>query len=173
MNCCISIASRAVKLRPQVAVWEREIPKGEGITGLWRSKPAAAEGFRGFGGAAQVFTFRQGGTALSGMVEGGGRGFGGGEDREVEIEEGKVVDGSISFKAGNVSYTGTVKGAEIELQRTGGRGRRGPVEPPGTRPEVGPPPDGSDPSSGAFFGLGRGGRGMQAPAPVTLERSRR
>jgi beta-galactosidase len=175
----LTLRSKAVALRPQVAVWEREIPKGEGITGLWRPKPVAAEGFRGFGAASQVFTFRQSGTALGGTVEGGGgRGFGGGsEDRGLEIEEGKVVDGNISFKAGNVSYSGTVKSGQIELERTGGfggrGGRRGPQEPAEQRPAVGPPPDGSDPSSAAFFGLGRGGRGMQAQAPLTLERSQR
>ena len=31
-----TITSKAVKLRPQVAVWEREVPTGAGITGLWR-----------------------------------------------------------------------------------------------------------------------------------------
>ncbi|HTX35031.1 MAG TPA: beta-galactosidase GalA [Bryobacteraceae bacterium] len=178
----LTISSRAVKLRPQVAVWEREIPSGEGITGLWRTMPMAAEGFGGgrFGGGTQVFTFRQNGTALSGDVEGGGGGRGGGPsgDRPAAIEEGKVEDGSISFKVGNVTYTGTLKGTQIELQRTGGfggrGGRRGPVEPSGPRPAVGPPPDGSDPSNAGFFGLGRGGgRGGQTPIPVLLERAKR
>ena len=35
-----TITSKAVKLRPQVAVWERQVPTGTGVTGLWR--PAAA-----------------------------------------------------------------------------------------------------------------------------------
>ena len=37
-----TITSKAVKLRPQVAVWEREVPTGAGITGLWRPVTAAA-----------------------------------------------------------------------------------------------------------------------------------
>src|SRR6478672_11057098 len=38
----VSIPAKAVKLRPQVAVWQREIPKGSGVTGLWR--PVKAKG---------------------------------------------------------------------------------------------------------------------------------
>ena len=30
------VSPRAVKLRPQVSSWERSVPSGEGITGLWR-----------------------------------------------------------------------------------------------------------------------------------------
>jgi beta-galactosidase len=100
------------------------------------------------------------------------------------IEEGKVDGANISFTAGNVTYTGTLKGDAIELQRTGGagafgpggRGGRGaPAEPAGPRPAIGPPPDGSDPSNAGFFGLGRGrggGRGPATPAPLVLERAK-
>ena len=176
----VTIAARAVKLRPQVAVWEREIPTGAGITGLWRPEPAAAAGgrggFGGFGLGSAVFTFRQNGSELSGSVEGAG-GRGGGGDTPVAIESGSVSDGKIAFTAGGVQYTGTVKGDAVELERSGGfgfgRGGRGaPAEPTGPRPAVGPPPDGSDPSSGAFFGRGRG-RGPQTPAPTVLRRARR
>ena len=157
----VSIASTPVKLRPQVAVWEREVPAGSGVTGLWRAA-----------GASQIFTFRQNGNALTGTVEGGGRGGG---DTPSAIQDGKVDGANISFSAANVAYTGTLKGDTIELQRTGGAGRGGrrPTdETAGARPAVGPPPDGSDPSSGAFFNLG-GGRGPQTPAPVVLHRSTR
>ena len=171
-----TIASKAVNLRPQVAVWERQIPTGSGITGLWRTHPATAVGGRGgggFGGGTQVFTFRQSGSALTGAVEGGGRGG----ETAVPIEEGKVEGGTISFRAGNVTYTGTVKEGEIELQRTGGAGRGGrrsaPTAPAGPRPAVGPPPDGSDPSSGAFVNGGRGGRGFPTPAPLVIVRAHR
>jgi len=173
-----NIVATAVKLRPQVAVWEREVPAGEGITGLWRSAPAsgpAGPGGGGFGGGAgQVFTFRQNGNALTGTVEGAG-------GAPLAIENGKVDGANISFSAANAVYTGTLKGDAIELQRTaaapGGRGGRGaPAEPAGPRPAVGPPPDGSDPSSAAFVGLGRGGaggRGPQTPAPIVLLRAKR
>jgi beta-galactosidase len=160
-----NIVATAVKLRPQVAVWERDVPAGEGISGLWRPAPVtAAAGFGG--GISQVFTFRQNGNSLTGTVEGGG-------STPIAIEEGKVDGANISFRAANVAYTGTLKGDGIELQRTGGapggRGGRGaPAEPAGPRPAIGPPPDGSDPSRGVG-----GGRGPQAPAPVILHRTKR
>jgi len=183
-----TISSRTVKLRPQAAVWEREVPTGTGITGLWRPEPvvaAAGRGGGGFGGGAAggVYTLRQNGNVLTGTVEGagvGGRGGGGGET-PVTIEDGKVDGANISFTAASVAYTGTVKGDTIELQRTGGaafggRGGRGaPAEAPGPRPAIGPPPDGSDPSSGAFVNAGRGGaggRGAQTPAPMVLRRAK-
>jgi beta-galactosidase len=176
----VTISANAVKLRPQVAVWEREVPAGEGITGLWRTAPATAAGPGGGfgGGGGQVFTFRQNGNALTGNVEGGGGGRGGGGgDRPVAIEAGKVDGAAISFSAAGITYTGTLKGDAIELQRTGGptggRGGRGAAaEPAGPRPAIGPPPDGSDPSSAAFAGLGRG-RGPQTPAPLVLQRAKR
>ena len=148
-----------------MAVWERDVPAGEGISGLWRPAPVtAAAGFGG--GISQVFTFRQNGNSLTGTVEGGG-------STPIAIEEGKVDGANISFRAANVAYTGTLKGDGIELQRTGGapggRGGRGaPAEPAGPRPAIGPPPDGSDPSRGVG-----GGRGPQAPAPVILHRTKR
>jgi beta-galactosidase len=167
----VTIVSNAVKLRPQVAVWEREVPEGTGITGLWRPV-AAAEGPGGFG-ASQVFTFRLNGSSLTGTIESAGRGG----DATVAIEDGRVVGGAnISFKAANAVYTGALNGDAIELQRTGGdpnRGRPVPPEPSGPRPAIGAPPDGSDPSSPAFVGLGQSGRGPQTPAPIVLHRTKR
>jgi len=152
----VTIASKAVKLRPQVAGWEREVPAGTGITGLWRA-------------GGQVFTFHQDASGLTGSVEGGGRGGGG--DTPAPIQDGKVDGASISFTAANITYTGTVQGDSIELQRSGGgRGRRAPETPAGPRPVVGPPPDGSDPSNAGFFGVGGG---PQAPAPLVLHRTKR
>ena len=172
----VTISTKAVKLRPQAAGWERAVPAGEGITGLWRPAPvAAAAGFGGggFGGAAsQVFTFQQNGNALTGTVEGGGAAGSG--DAPIAIEAGKVDGASVSFSAASVAYTGTLKGDTIELERTGGamggRGGRGgaPPEPTGPRPAIGPPPDGSDPSRGVG-----GGRGPQTPAPTVLHRAKR
>ncbi|MGD0050055.1 MAG: beta-galactosidase GalA [Bryobacteraceae bacterium] len=166
-----TISSKAVKLRPQVAVWEREIPEGVGITGLWRAVTAAA-GPGGYG-ASQVFTFRQNGTSLTGTIEGDGRGG----DTSIAIEDGHVDGPNISFKGANAVYTGTMKGDAIELQRTGGdtdrRGSRAPAEPAGPRPAIGPPPDGSDPSRADFVGLG-GDRGRgQTPAPIVLHKTKR
>jgi len=161
-SASVTISSKAVKLRPQAAVWERAVPAGSGITGLWR--PAA--------GAGQVFAFHQDGNSLTGTVEGGGRGGG---DTPIAIQDGKLDGADITFRAANVTYTGTVRGDSIELQRAGGGGRggrRAPVEPAGPGPAIGPPPNGSDPSSGSFFGLG-GGRGQQTPAPLVLHRTTR
>jgi beta-galactosidase len=162
----VTISSRAVKLRPQVAVWERDVPAGAGVTGLWR--PAAGAG----NGAGQIYTFRQNGDSLLGSIEGGGRGG----DSSLAIEEGRVDGATISFKAANAVYTGALKGDMIELRRTGGemerRGRIVPAESSGPRPAIGPPPDGSDPSRPAFVGLGGGDRG-QTPAPMVLHRTTR
>jgi beta-galactosidase len=174
----VTISTRAVKLRPQVAVWEREVPAGSGITGLWRPVPVVASAGRGggfFGGGDSVFTFRQNGASLTGSVEGGGGGRGGGGgDAQTGIEDGKAEGDNISFRAGAVTYSGSLKGDRIELQRTGSAGGRGGRAAPaatGPRPAIGPPPDGSDPSSGAFVNPG-GGRGAQAqaPAPLVLRR---
>ena len=155
----VRIASKAAKLRPQVGAWEREVPSGEGVTGLWRPQQ----------GGSQIFTLRQSGGALSGTVEGdSGRGGGG------AIQEGKVDGAAITFRSGNTTYTGTVKGDQIELQRTGGFGRPNRPVPVATepRPAIGPPPDGSDPSSLGFMGLG-GGRAPQGPQTVVLRRAKR
>jgi beta-galactosidase len=155
----VTISSKAVTLRSQVAAWEREVPAGTGITGLWRPV-----------GAGQIFTFRQNGNSLTGSVEGGGRGGG---DTPIAIQDGKLEGANISFNAANLAYTGTVTGDSIELQRSGGgRPRRAPDASAEPRPAVGPPPDGSDPSSGAFFNLG-GAPGQPAPAPLILRRTRR
>ena len=35
----VTITTKSATLRPQVAVWEREVPTGSGITGLWRPEP--------------------------------------------------------------------------------------------------------------------------------------
>ncbi len=186
----VTISSKAVQLRPQAAVWQREIPTGQGITGLWRPEPvAAAAGRGGFGGGGGIYTLRQNGAALTGTIEGAG-GRGGGGDAGIAIENGKVDGASISFTAGGVNYTGTIKGDAIEIERpaaagrggAGGRGQQQPA-PAGSRPAIGPPPDGSDPSNmGTVLSIvGRagaggpgGGRGGPAtPQPIVLRRAQR
>jgi len=151
----VTIAAKAATLRPQVAVWEREVPVGSGITGLWRPMPNAG-GATGLvamliGGGSTVFSLRQEGNSLTGSVEGTGGGFLGGADTPIPITDGKVDGDSVAFKAGRSTYAGTLKGDQIELQRTIDFGFRLPPPPDvpaGPRPAIGPPPDGSDPSIG-------------------------
>jgi beta-galactosidase len=155
----VTIAAKAATLRPQAAVWEREVPVGSGITGLWRPIPntGGATGLLALllGGGTTVFSLRQDGNSLTGSVEGAGGGFFGGNDARLPIEEGKVDGNSVSFKAGNSTYAGTLKGDQIELERKMDFGFRlpsAPEAPAGTRAAIGPPPDGSDPSMGAGWG---------------------
>ncbi len=149
----VTIASKAVTLRPQVAVWAREVPAGSGLTGLWRPSPGAGavSGLMAFlvGDGTTVYSLRQDGSNLTGSVEGIGGGFFGGSDAPIPITEGKVDGNSVSFKAANSTYTGTLKDGQLELLRKIEFGRwlpRVSEEPAGSRPAVGPPPDGSDPS---------------------------
>ena len=148
----VTIAAKATKARPQVAGWEREVPQGSGITGLWRPAPNAA-GATGLmamllGEGTAVFSIRQDGSQLTGFVEGASVGFFGGNDTPAPIADGKIDGTSISFKAGTNTFTGTIKGDQIELERGINLGFRIPAtkEPTGPRPAIGPPPDGSDPS---------------------------
>ncbi len=158
-----TITARAVKLRPQAAVWERTVPGGSGITGLWR--PAVS------GNGDMVFTFRQDGNALTGSLESaGGGGFGGGAGGGA-IEDGKIDGAGVSFRVGSATYSGTATADRIELRRSGPAGRGGRSgaanTATGPRPVIGPAPDGTDPS------FGGGGRGRQAPPPLVLRRMER
>jgi beta-galactosidase len=176
-----------VQLRPQVAVWQREVPAGQGITGLWRPEPVAGVAGRG-GAGGGVYTFRQNGNTLTGTIEGAG-GRGGAGEEGVAIENGKVDGANISFTAGGASYSGTIKGDVVEILRAaptgrgggGGLGQQQQQASATPRPAIGPPPDGSDPSGlGTVLaivgrsGAGRqgGGRGMPA-APIVLRRAQR
>jgi beta-galactosidase len=170
----VTVAAKTIRLRPQVVVWEREVPTGPGITGLWRPTPVASMAAEPqFGsGASSVFTLRQDGNEITGTVEGPGAGrvgFGSSVDAAAPIEAGQVDGDRVSFKAGNSTYRGRLNGDQLELQRSsdfGGRG--GPTAAPsGPRPAIGPPPDGSDPSRGP------GGRRAQSPGPLILRRANR
>ena len=173
----VTISAKAVKLRPQVAVWEREVPAGSGITGPVET--GARSGCRR--PRRRRVRRRPARSSLSGRTAmrspepsraaGGG---GGGGETPVAIEDGKVDGANVSFRAGNVAYTGTVKArrrssysgpaAPASAAEEAGQPR---AEPTGPRPAIGPPPDGSDPSSGSFIsGGGGGGRGAQTPAPL-------
>jgi len=163
-----TLACLPVALRPQVAAWERPVPAGAGITGLWRPLAGPAAGMlAAFLGSPRVFTLVQDGGKLTGTVEGSG-GFFGGDDQPVPIAEG-VVDGDrVAFKSGINAFEGRLVGERIELQRSV-RLPFGAPKPPAEdsdRPVIGPAPDGTDPS--IDFG------GLSAPTlPLVLQRSPR
>ncbi|HEY0785530.1 MAG TPA: beta-galactosidase, partial [Acidobacteriaceae bacterium] len=148
-SATVTLATKEVALRPQVAPWKREVPVGAGLTGLWRPIAASGSttGLPGFvGDGTMVFTLHQEGSSLTGSMEGGGGGFFGGGDAGVPLTDGKVEGRTIHFKAGNNAYSGTMEGDQLELQRTVATSRAQAEAPSGARPAVGPPPDGSDPS---------------------------
>jgi len=150
-SATLTIAAKAVTLRPQVGVWEREVPTGPGVTGLWRpvlpSAGPADDFVSMIVGVNTVFTLRQDGSKVTGTVE-GGAGFFGGDDVPSPIVEGTVDGDRVAFKSGSSSFTGALKGDRIELQRSVNLPWETPTPPkeePG-RPAIGPAPDGSDPS---------------------------
>ncbi len=153
-SASVTIATKAVELRPQVAVWDREVPVGPGITGVWRPAPGPEPtGLMTFlvGSGSSVFTLRQEGNTVTGNVEGGGMAFFGGTDAPIPITEGKVEGDKVFFKAANSSYTGTIKGDKLDLTRTIDLSFLGDMMPrpatlSGEKPAIGPPPDGTDPS---------------------------
>ena len=155
-SASVTIPAKAVTLRPQVAVWEREVPSGPGVTGLWRPvqvSPGSSDDFISMiAGTNAVFTLRQDGGKLTGIVE-GIAGFFGGDDVPIPIVEGTVNDDRVAFKSGDSNFTGTIKGDRIELQRSLNlpwETPKPPKEEPG-RPGIGPAPDGSDPSIDATW----------------------
>jgi beta-galactosidase len=168
----VNVASNSVTLRPQAAVWERELPTGPGVTGLWRPMPASGRSNRLTalaGDANALFTLRQAGGDLTGNVEGAGTGgFFGGSDVPAPLTDGKVDADHVSFKVGNNTYTGTIHADRMELERTTDPATQMPhtAEPTGPRPAVGPPPDGSDPSRNPSLRL-------PAVIPVVLHRVQR
>ena len=174
-----TINCRAVKLRPQVPAWDREVPSGEGISGLWRPTAVQAASTGGNpmalagGNVDMVFTLRQSGNVLTGSLDSAATGGFGGGSTGGPIQDGKLDGGAISFRVGGTTYTGSVKGDTIELTRSAPPRRGGAGAPPsaaaGPRPAIGPPPNGTDPSFGAGFGPGRGGQ----PAPLVLKRAKR
>jgi beta-galactosidase len=155
-SASVAIPAKAVTLRPQVAAWEREVPSGPGVTGLWRPvqvSPGTSDDFISMiAGTNAVFSLRQDGGKLTGIVE-GIAGFFGGDDVPIPIVEGTVNGDRVAFKSGDSNFTGTIKGDRIELQRSLNipwETPKPPKEEPG-RPEIGPAPDGSDPSTDATW----------------------
>ena len=168
----VTIPAKGVDLRPQVPVWKREVPQGEGVTGLWRPTPEAASSNELVamlvGNGAMVFTLRQNGSTLTGTVESGSGGFFGSSDKPIPITDGKVEGGKISFTAGSSTYSGTMDGGRLELQRELKLPWHfnQPAEPTGPQPAIGPPPDGTDPSFNRSFH-------MPESIPVVLQRAER
>ena len=162
-----TITGKSVELRPQIAEWVREVPKGEGITGLWR--PEAGPGndmISGFLGHPELFTLVQKNGTLTGSIEGPGGFFGGG-DRPAPITKGTVNGNKVSFSSGINEYEGEIVGDHIELKRKINIPFHfsQPKEEP-NRPAIGPAPDGSDPSINF-------GRAFNANMNVVLKRSER
>lgn len=152
VSTTVTIATRQVTLRPQIAVWQREVPAGSGVTGLWRPVPEAATPNERLsfliGAGSAIFTLRQSGNSLSGTVEGGGGNFLSGSELPIPVENGRIDGSHVSFKAGNSTYTGNITADRISLERKIEVPFRipHPVTPAGPQPVIGPPPDGSDPS---------------------------
>jgi beta-galactosidase len=168
----VRVASKGATPRPQVGIWEREAPVGPGITGLWRPISRTDEGggllALLLGGGNLLFTLKQDGSALTGTVEGTGSDFVGGDDVTIPVEEGKMDGPNISFKARNATYTGRLNGDQIELQRKVDFGFHLPnpsEASAGSRPAIGPPPDGLDPSIGSWH--------LRMPGPLVLHRVQR
>jgi beta-galactosidase len=164
----VTLPVEAVTLRPQVPLWERQVPKGEGITGLWRPIPPEgrpeSSALPAMGDS--IYSLKQEGSSLAGTVEGTGANFFGGGDVPAPIVNGTINGSTISFTVGNSSFTGNIKGDHIELQRSASPGSMpSPAEKAADAPDIGPAPDGSDPS-----------RGPSRPAstvPVVLRRVER
>ncbi len=164
-----TIAVKAATLRPQLAAWEREVPKGSGITGLWRPEHVeAGSDFLAFiAGGDSVYSFKQEGNSLTGTVEGTSVNFTGGSDLPAPILNGKVDGSAVTFKVGSNNFTGTVKGDHIELQRSINIGFDLPKTPEkaADAADIGPAPDGSDPSIGGW--------NIPSSIPVVLKRAKR
>ena len=143
-----SVTSTETKLRPQVQAWERAIPKGSGITGLWVVASEPGTGFAASAlGSPRIFTLIQQGGKLTGSVEGPGGWFGGG-DAPAPVMDGTVQGDHVAFKSGINTFDGTIKGDQIELKRSVNIpfSLPTPKKPDPNAPVIGPAPDGSDPS---------------------------
>lgn len=148
----IIIPAKKTELRPQAAVWEREVPVGEGVTGLWRPSPGSGGSNEMMnmlvGNGALVFTLRQKGNVLTGTVETSEGGWLVLADRSITITDGRVEGDRISFTAGSSTYSGTFANGRLDLQRKLKLPWKlnQPTPLAGPHPAIGPAPDGSDPS---------------------------
>lgn len=165
----LRIAAFPKRLRPQVAGWRREVPRGEGVTGFWRATsdrlmPAVVDALQlGDVGSDMVFTFRQNGAALTGRIEAPPAGFANGAGGPVQ--DGRVDSDRITFRAADASFEGRIFADRIELVRMPPPPPLGSTASPAAvgGPVVGPPPAGTDPS----FGM----KPRPGPLPMTLRRA--
>ena len=147
LGATASVSTKQTALRPQVGIWQRPIPKGAGITGLWKSTSEPTGFMAMVLGSPRIFTLIQEGGKLSGTVEGPGGWFGG-DDAAVSITDGSVLGDRVAFKSGMNSFEGKINGGQLELNRS----VKIPFTMPtpkkedASRPAIGPAPDGSDPS---------------------------
>lgn len=138
----LDINSRSVALRPQIAIWEREIPRGDGASGLWRPELESI---------VQILILSQQGEKLTGSAEGFENSWAGGNDSANLIEDGSASVNKVSFKIGDTTYLGTIDNDRMELahlSRAPQRSRPDPTELADKSLAIGPAPDGSDPSRG-------------------------
>lgn len=138
----LTIHTKTVALRPQVAVWERKIPQGSGATGFWRPDREYS---------AEIIILSQEGGRLTGSAEGFGGSWAGGNDSPASVEDGSVDGNKVSFRVAGTAYSGTVDGDRMELTRSSQSTRRprpNPLDLADKSLAIGPAPDGSDPSSG-------------------------
>lgn len=154
-----TINTRAVALRPQIPAWERKLPQGSGVTGLWRpDQPSSAE----------LLVFSQEGHRLTGSAEGFSGSWAGGNDAPTPIQEGSVAGNEISFRIDATSYSGTLSGDRMELvpaSRSNQRPRPNPLDLADKSLAIGPAPEGSDPSHAPASG-------PQAVQPLVFRRTR-
>jgi beta-galactosidase len=143
-----TVSSKQVQLRPQVALWQRPIPKGAGITGLWVAvSDPGPDMVASVVGSPRIFTLTQEGGKLTGTVEGPGGWFGG-DDAPAAIVDGVVQGDHVSFKSGINVFEGSTKDGQLVLKRTVNIpwSMPAPAKPNPDAPVIGPAPDGSDPS---------------------------
>jgi beta-galactosidase len=151
-----TVTTGAVSLIPQVKVWQRTIPIGEGVTGLWRpvvqDGPSGPDPLQLAVSGDTLFSFVQKGSTLTGALEGPPAAFGPATTGAIQ---GTVEGSRVQFKVGTTTYEGSLTGDRLELRRSSPP-RFGATAPPaaetGQRPVIGPPPQGTDPSLGGFRG---------------------
>ncbi len=166
------VVAKNVVLRPQVAEWERKVPKGPGVTGLWRpisaTGPSGPDPMQLAVAGDTLYTLVQTGGRLAGTLEAPGSGFGPGGGAVGGPIEGTVDGNNISFHVGTTTYTGTVDGEQIQLQRKASWNPTAEMaqKDTGPLPAIGPPPEGTDPSLAGF-------RMRGTPPPITLRRASR
>jgi beta-galactosidase len=93
----------------------------------------------------------QQGDKLTGSAEGFGFGWAGGNDSASAVADGSANGNKVSFKIGEIAYSGTVDGDRMELTRSlpnNQRPRLNPTELADKSLAIGPAPDGADPSRG-------------------------